>query len=160
MSSPCRNVVLSHVQFLLWASVTRSARTYVPPTLSVQHDSLPQRVAPQAPGCYRCPSPQEARRATRVRFGFRSHEGGPVGRSTCRPSKTMFAGSTIGGKITSLWYPIQQLAVRGKSSEQHRRRPSFESVSSSLEDPDGPAAGSLPLMSSSHRSPSGDRTHQ
>ena len=48
---------------------------------------------------------------------FRSHEGGPVGRSTCRPSKPMFAGSTIGGKITSLWYPIQQLAVRGKSSE-------------------------------------------
>ena len=92
-NSPCRNVVLSRVQFLRSASGTRSARTYVPPTLSVQHDSLPQRVAPQAPGCYRCPSPQEARRATRVRSGFRSHEGGPVGRSTCRPSKTMFAGS-------------------------------------------------------------------
>ena len=105
-SSPCRKVVLSRVQFLRSASGTRSARTHVP-LLSVQHDPLLRHLAPQAPRCYRCPGSHEARRETKVRSSFRSNEFGPVGSSTCRvakktPSRTTFAGSTIGGKITSL----------------------------------------------------------
>ena len=164
-SSPCRKVVLSRVQFLRSASGTRSARTHVP-LLSVQHDPLQRHLAPQAPRCYRCPGSHEARRETKVRSSFRSHEGGPVGSSTCRVAKkNRQAGPRSPAQQSeakSRASDTQSSSFRfgGRARNQYRRRLSSTYVSSSLEDPDGPAPGSVPLMSSSHTSPSGDRTHQ
>ena len=58
-------------------------------------------------------------------------------------------------KVTGLRYPFQQFV--GTARNPYRRRPSSAPPSWSPEDPDGPTPGSVPLMSSSHTSPSGDR---